>query len=317
MFVPDTVSSHKRTRVTSPEAIRRHLASAKLRRRNKLKEARHNAMEAKTVGRDDAFLECVCAEVPLPDHATYPPLNLAQQNQKPVSGLDSIYEGENKEADPHFTAIEESRRKLAELEADRPLWEEAARERERRESAECAEQAAQKLARERMEASRLAAEAEHEPALRRDARRQERIAASQRNFMRPGPWTAQCALERYHTLSETFDRAKFTNEEPLLFELVPWPVLHAPDALRVEDIDWAAVEAFYHAVRPYLSSPLRGVAEYKTLLQKARQRFHPDRWSARRLTTTIVDENEQDCMTAALNTVSQAIASLWSELQVQ
>jgi hypothetical protein len=224
-------------------------------------------------------------------------------------------------------AIEESKRKLAELEADRPLWEAAAHARMERERQE--EEARQRKAAERRRSQTREAEAdaaqrarEEHLAAEREAQRKreeehaarlerERRARQQRERWAFGPWTPQRALERYRTLSETFDNTKFTvAENPLTFEVVPWPVLASPVTFRVEDVDWTAVEKFFEAVRGLMRPQ-----DYKVFVEKSHRRFHPDRWRSRGLLISVMDEEERACLEVASNTVAQALTPLWREIK--
>ena len=111
-------------------------------------------------------------------------------------------------------------------------------------------------------------------------------------------------------LSETFDAAKFTKENPVEFEIIPWPVLHSPVTLRVEDIDWASVEAFFEAARRYLRTQ-----DYKVFVEKSHKRFHPDRWRARGVLKSLEDEELRGSLEVAANTVAQALTPLWREMR--
>lgn len=203
-------------------------------------------------------------------------------------------------------AIEESRRKLAELEADRPIWEQEAKKRILREQAEQRAMLAKVEERRRAEvrkaeaeryakAQREAQEARRmEEALRREreeAARLERERRQRQQRWSYGPWTAQRALERYKALSEAFDGTKFSAAEPLTSDAVPWPVLQSPVTFSVEDVDWAAVEKFFEAVKPHMRSQ-----DFKIFVEKSHRRFHPDRWRSRSLLKSVVDEAERGCM---------------------
>ncbi len=203
-------------------------------------------------------------------------------------------------------AIAESRRKLADLEADKPLWEQAARAREARERAE--EETQRALAEERKKAKlrreaeeRLARARDEEAAAagREEAERQERETAARRTRARrqrqdrwyTTNWSTAHALARYREVSEAFEEAKFTAEDPVTFDSVPWPILKAPVDLSVEDIDWASVERFFSAVEPLMRT-----SEYKTFVEKSQRRFHPDRWRSRNVLKSVADESERACL---------------------
>lgn len=219
-----------------------------------------------------------------------------------------------------LAAIEESRRKLAELEKDRPLWEEAARRRMEAERAEEEQQRARREAqrraaeaeeRRRRQQERERAEAERRARAAREkaAREQEQRRRQQQQRWTHGLWTTQRALERYKVLSEAFDGARFSEENPASFDAIPWPVLQAPALLGVEDIDWNAVEAFFRSVRPYMRPQ-----DYKAFVQESHRRFHPDRWRARGILRSVADEETRSCLEVASNTVAQALTPLWREV---
>ncbi|KAM6491863.1 hypothetical protein JOM56_012722 [Amanita muscaria] len=218
-------------------------------------------------------------------------------------------------------AIEESRRKLAELEADKPLWEAAAKQRAKREDMERGSIRVEATPLHSVEKERLRAEAERkaralreaEEKRKEDERRQreaeekrkkedercQREAAARRERERQQRrwayiriWTAERALERHKELSEEFDSTKFTAELlPLIIEAVPWPVLTPPARLNIADVDWDAVEKFFSSVRDLMRPQ-----EYKAFVEKSHRRFHPDRWQSRSLWKTVVDETERDSM---------------------
>lgn len=226
----------------------------------------------------------------------------------------------------HQAALEESRRKIMELEADRPLWEAASRERKARERAEeeariQAAASREREAREKAEAAeRAAAHAARKARLAEETAKKEREIHAQRERERRqqqqrqrwslGVWTTQRAFERYKTLAETFDSTKFSTEEPVMFETVPWPILKSPIKMTVEDIEWGAVEKFFDAVRPLM----RG-QDYKTFVETSHRRFHPDRWRSRRLLASVEDDEERGCLEVAANTVAQAITPIWRSLK--
>lgn len=145
---------------------------------------------------------------------------------------------------------------------------------------------------------------EQEAEARRAAQRQQQERWSY------GVWTTQRALERYKVLSDAFDTAKFMPEDPITFLTVPWPVLHRPSTLKIEDVDWSAVEAFFKAVRPHM----RG-QDYNALVEKSHRRFHPDRWRARRVLQGLADDELKACLEVAANTVAQALTPLWREVK--
>lgn len=200
-------------------------------------------------------------------------------------------------------SIEESRRKLAELEADRPLWEEQAKKRLTREKAE--EEARKARYEDRKRSEAMHAEAERRAKKLRDAEaekerletlRAEREAKARQQWSysqprRTGPWTPQRAIEQYKLVSEIFDTRKFTESDPLTIDAIPWPTLLAPNAFTLADINWITVENFcdfyYASARPQ---------DYASFIEKSVRRFHPDRWRSRSLLKTVPDDVERKCL---------------------
>jgi hypothetical protein len=224
----------------------------------------------------------------------------------------------------HEELIAESRRKIAELERDRPLWEAAARARERQEREEEEERRAAHERRKREEAEARARTEEDRRLKAERARRAEaaakakaeaqaeakRRAEAQRARWARGPWTSQRALERYRVLCESFDEA--AKPASLTFEDIPWPTLCAPFTFGPEDIDWAAVETFFRTVRGHMRAQ-----DYRVFVEKSHRRFHPDRWSARGLLAAIRDDDARGMIEVAANTVAQALTPLWREARGQ
>jgi hypothetical protein len=219
----------------------------------------------------------------------------------------------------HEELIAESRRKIAELERDRPLWEAAAQARERQEREEEEERRAAHERRQREEAEVLAraererfeAERERERACRAaEAEAAKRRAEAQRARWARGPWTSQRALERYRVVCESFDGT--AKPASMCFEDIPWPTLCAPFTFGPEDIDWAAVETFFRTVRGHMRAQ-----DYRVFVEKSHRRFHPDRWSARGLLAAISDDDARGMIEVAANTVAQALTPLWREARGQ
>ncbi|GJE92239.1 hypothetical protein PsYK624_083920 [Phanerochaete sordida] len=229
------------------------------------------------------------------------------------------------EEDP--ISLEEKIRRIQEMNS----YEQARRERDeaqrRAEAAEAEKKRKQEeaLQRERERLERLQQEREREEERRRKeheeetqrqrraqeeaerrAKEQQRRAQSERYAS--GPWTPLRALERYRLLCDEFDAASFSSERPMQVEDVPWPVLAHPARFALEDVDWAAVEAFFGAVSKHMRA-----ADFKTFVEKSHRRFHPDRWRGRRILQSIVDDELRACLEVAANTVAQAITPIWRE----
>lgn len=221
--------------------------------------------------------------------------------------------------------LAESIRKMRELERDRPLWEEQRRKREARERAEEQERQVKAEQRRREEAERqrqhreeaerqareVRAEAERRAA-EEERRRQQQRRQKQQQRWEYGTWTSHRALERYRILSEEFDAARFTPDQPITFLDIPWPVLHSPSRLTVEDVDWSAVEGFFATVKSHMRSQ-----DYRDFVERSHRRFHPDRWRARKLWSAVRDDVERSYLEVAANTVAQAITPIWREVKAQ
>lgn len=239
--------------------------------------------------------------------------------------------------------LEASRRKLAELEADRPLWEEAARqraaqeadeERRRDTAARQARQAADEAARQAQQAAEEARRSQRaaEEAARREAKaaEQERIKEEEerervalrmrreevRREARAGfgrwrylPWSNDASYDHFVKASEQFDKLDFRKGDVVVFETIPWPMLTRPGTFFVEDITWQAVEKFFECARYYNTT-----SQFRDLVEKAHKRFHPDRWRSRRVLNCVEDGEEKACLEMAANTVAQALTPLWKEV---
>ncbi|KAJ7579272.1 hypothetical protein C8J56DRAFT_340929 [Mycena floridula] len=360
--VNETDQRYKRTRTTSPGAVKRDLEARRLEREKQKRQRRKSELTGRQQQWHAQFMNEVYAEASTvhasPPEPTYPeynpnesPSDIPRPTASPephyratpspegpyreptIHGDDSdddMAQASNDESDEEETeaqrqaAIAESRRKLAELEADKPLWAEAARQRTAREKAE--EEARRMKMEERVraearaEAARQEAQArrarqetlEREDAARRQREESVRLERERRQRQQRwsyGVWTVQRALERYKVLSETFDAARFSEDYPVEFEMIPWPILTSPMHMSVEDVDWAAVEKFFRAVQPHMRAQ-----DFKTFMEKSHRRFHPDRWRSRRILSGVRDEAERGCLEVAANTVSQAVTPLWREL---
>jgi flagellar biosynthesis GTPase FlhF len=241
-------------------------------------------------------------------------------------------------------AIEESRRKLQALEADRPLWEKAAKERRAREEVEEAEASAKIEAKKRKEkeqtrqqAERLRREQEEaEAQIRREQEKKDAERARQAQERRArrarwtsGRWTTARAVERFKETSDYFDMTRFSEEHPLFIDDVPWPTLRHPDAFSLpEDVDWDSVEYFFDVLKTHMRTQ-----EYIAFVEKSHRRFHPDRWRSRGLFRAVLDSEQRNymeigtctldtriCISAdsfsiAATTVSQALTPIWQKVR--
>ncbi|KAJ7621004.1 hypothetical protein FB45DRAFT_753961, partial [Roridomyces roridus] len=118
-------------------------------------------------------------------------------------------------------------------------------------------------------------------------------------------------------LLDEFEPTKFTAEtRPLTFRAIPWPVLTDPQELCVEHITWGAVDAFFEEVQLQmivLQSGTNNVGEYVSLVGKLHRAFHPDRWKARGVLMTVMDDELRSSLEAAGNVVAQAMTPIWTE----
>ncbi|KAJ2916810.1 hypothetical protein MD484_g3626, partial [Candolleomyces efflorescens] len=241
--------------------------------------------------------------------------------------------------------LEESRRKLAQLEADRPIWEKAAHERRAREEAEEAARWAKAEAKKRQEEERIRQERERfrqeqqeaEAQIRREEARKEAAKAerarerqAKKERWSSGRWTTARAIERFREVSKTFSDTQFSKDNPLAIDDVPWPTLRRPDELSLpEDVDWDSVEYFFEELKNHMKTQ-----DYISLVEKNSRAFHPDRWRSRGLFKAIVDPEERNWMeigtcvftlskykmlsrvNLAATTVSQALTPIWQKVRV-
>ncbi|KAJ6586933.1 hypothetical protein DFH09DRAFT_1141997 [Mycena vulgaris] len=318
-------NASKRTRTFSPGAAKRDLETRRLEREKQKRERREQELNQRKQKRYQHFLNEVYSQVP--DRGG-PSSDGEPANYEYVSdGSDSDDDEKSAELDAEaerMASIAESRRKLAELEADRPLWEQEAKKRERlekeKQEAERSRTAERRAAearradedrRAKLEREQQQARAKEEARVRgwEERARREREKRQRNERWSYGPWTTQRALERFKTLSEIFDSAKFSQDDPLTFDAVPWPVLHSPVSFSVEDVDWAAVEGFFAAVKPHMRSQ-----DFISFVEKSHRRFHPDRWRSRGLLKSVADEADRGCLEVAANTVAQALTPLWRDI---
>ncbi|KIL66189.1 hypothetical protein M378DRAFT_75405 [Amanita muscaria Koide BX008] len=303
-FIYATVHKGKRARTASPTSARRELKSKLLGREIPKRHRREQDFLVKQQRREEKLFKDLMADAQQMH-------NDAQGDTQNGVEEESLQSEEDEEVARRI-AIEESRRKLAELEGDKHLWEAAAKQRSMREEAERGSirvkvATLHSVEKERAEAERKARTLrEAEEKRKEDERRQHEAAAQRERESRQrqqqrwayGPWTTQRALERYKVLSEEFDSTKFSTELPLTVEAVPWPILTPPARLNIADVNWNAVEKFFTSVENHMKPQ-----EYKVLVEKSHRRFHPDRWRSRSLWKTVVDETERDGMEVGKGTL--------------
>ena len=272
VYTPSTLRPNKRMRTEplAPKRSRQHNGMREERGRQRARQKEWNDKSRKA--REDAFIQ---------ELFNYHPSRSQSQPQSEPEIVSDECPDEAEEIDPieaERRTIDESRRKIMELEKDKPLWEVAKKERERREQEEERERRAAKTARERKaevekkereDRERMEREAEERRKREQEEhqrREKERKHTQNRARWTRGPWTVQRALERYRFLCEQFDEAKFSIEVPLTFNDIPWPILHC--TFSVEDIEWSSVEKFFASIKPHVR-----IQDYKALVEKSHRRF--------------------------------------------
>ncbi|KAF5385866.1 hypothetical protein D9615_002553 [Tricholomella constricta] len=296
----------KRTRTGSPSAAKRNLAASKQAREKQKIEQRRKEQEARRMAREAELLQELYRnnpDVDMPD-ASQGTGSASSDEDSDEDGGDGDGVGkspvpadaaDDEEEVRRLAAIAESRRKLAELEADRPLWEAAAAQRKEQERKEAEAQRVKAEKRKRAEEAERRAKEQREQeeqwkreeeeayrkareeATRRYAEQEERArqqrAKRERDSWSHGYWTVERAKERYGNLAEHFDKAKYSASElPLAANDVPWPMLARN--FDLEDVTWQAVADFFNAVRPTMKT-----TEFKKFIIKSHLRFHTDRHS--------------------------------------
>lgn len=230
-------------------------------------------------------------------------------------------------------AVEESRRKMTELLAEEARAAEKARtEKQRKDREEAVRKALEKAERQRKqreEAERKAeslrereeqAEAERNMQRKAEKRRQRWEEATQREearcrdrdqtFRGQGPWSNRKAFQRFQAVMEELESTKFSESQPLTSGAIPWPLLGDPYNFKREDVEWATAETFFTTIRV---NPGMEMKEYKDLIARVHRMFHPDRWGARGILQTVLDEEMRDALQKAGSVVSQAVTPLWTQ----
>lgn len=210
--------------------------------------------------------------------------------------LDVVSEGETEEE--REARVEDSRRKMAELERDQPIWEAAkARRKEKdlnaRQNQEAMTQhdqvtkahnddeirpkegaATGSSARDKEQTEKKEKEKEEE---RRRAIWALYQAEIERKRFEARHWTRGTALHYYTKLSKEFDAKSkgklFGANAPLSFHSVPWPMLVDPRSSSVSDITWETVEEFLSMAEKQMTEE-----QFNRLLVTSQRRFHDDRW---------------------------------------
>ncbi|KAJ8074694.1 hypothetical protein PM082_022272 [Marasmius tenuissimus] len=100
-------------------------------------------------------------------------------------------------------------------------------------------------------------------------------------------WDFDHALRIYEKFGLAFDRTRFSDDMPLVWEAIPWPVVN-PLPVPVELVSWNAIEVFFAKAQQTLD-PQR----FRAIVKESIHRFHLDRWRAKGLLKTVVDNNER------------------------
>ncbi|KAG6900749.1 hypothetical protein C0993_002173 [Termitomyces sp. T159_Od127] len=316
-----TTSRKKKARTVSPDEIRKTLRAKRAAIRQQRQEQRKREFEMRRMDREETLLrEALMSDVEMPDAALMEP----PQSQGTVEMNSPSPEcQEVHEADPfeektpvpddfvdddkatHAARIEQSRRKMAELEKDRPLWNAAAARRMeqqqleeealRREAAERRARKAQRENEERVkredeerakkeEAAQAQRQMEIQSLIDRENKRRQRLQ-QMFHYWSSAAWSATLALDRYRTLLHEFGQAKFIpGVIPLRTCDIPWPVL--PREYTLQCVTLEEITKFFDTMRAILS-----MEDYKDLLKKSSLRFHPDHWSIR--LDSVVNEEER------------------------
>lgn len=312
---------HKKTRLHSPISQRRQFERKQAERLRK----RKTQLQAKFYARKEA-LERIFWEnhgVPAYVQETYynhrtsesraSPFGSSEPSPEPSSDVDAP----ESEEEARMARIEESRRKLAELEKDKPLWEESKRRREVRESEDELQRKQEKSKREAEEKERKRMEEIRKG--RDDGRYQQQPAPEREILLREKAqkmfvtsyldllgWGPEHAFQRYVHTADAFDKASFEKQR-VTFAAIPWPILNS--SFSIEDIEWEAVESFFFTMQQGMSP-----ADFKKLVVMSHRRFHPDKWCSRKVLQNAEDDLERHLLLVAGNLVSQAITPIWEEV---
>ncbi|KAH0589477.1 hypothetical protein H2248_005225 [Termitomyces sp. 'cryptogamus'] len=334
-----TSSKKKKARTVSPDAIRKTLRAKRTLIRQQRKEQRKREFEMRRMNREEILLrEALMSDVEMPDAASMePPMSQgtvemhspsperqSANETEPIEEKTPVPEDVGYEGVAHIAKIEESKRKMAELEKDRPLWNAAATRRMEQQrldeealKREAAERRAKKAQRECEERARReeeerkkkeeAAQTEQQKEMQRLIDREnERRQRLQRmfNYWSSAAWSAPLALDRYRALLYEFGQAKFMpGIIPLRTCDVPWPVLLREYTLECVTLE--EITKFFDTMRAILS-----MEDYKDLLKKSSLRFHPDHWSTR--LNSVVNEAERKAIAEVNTMIIQHLTSLLS-----
>ncbi|KAG6915788.1 hypothetical protein DXG01_009826 [Tephrocybe rancida] len=300
-FTP--IGKSKRTRTTSPGEITRHLQEKKNTRREakmkRMKEDldawRHARQEERL---QDAFYvpsDVEMTDAPLSQGTVDMNSPTPERQDEPQSepSAEKTPVPDDIAPDPqaaHDAAIEASRRKLAELEKDRGLWEAAAarrQERERKEEEALKREAAARRHTMEVEKRKPARRAEDErkrqeeaareqtpapEAAYKESQRQLKIQSWHQQWFTREVWSDGHAFQRYVTLLKEFGDTLYKPGVQSMTVLdVPWPILD--QTFTLTQVTAKTVTDFFSHFRQTLPPE-----DFKMLLKKSSLRFHPDHW---------------------------------------
>ncbi|KAI0088662.1 hypothetical protein BDY19DRAFT_179335 [Irpex rosettiformis] len=267
-------------------------------------------------------------------------IKIAQQEEKlsrmERDKLDRELAQDEADDDSETVRQAELAEKIKRMEELRKIEREEQEERKRREAAKAEAERLEREARERAEAERLAREREEAERLARERQEREeqekrraentkrlyyqgatveRARCYERDLQYCAGWNVTMrnvprALARFVGVSEEFDSLKFhETAQPLTFESVPWPILDHPHRMSFDRLEGTTVDQFFASVKD-----IQTHAEYMSLVKKARNRFHPDRWRSRGILVSVLDEDLRGRLEVAGNEVSKQINHLWDKI---
>ncbi|KAF9033994.1 hypothetical protein BDZ89DRAFT_1111183 [Hymenopellis radicata] len=216
-----------------------------------------------------------------------------------------------------------SRSRLMDLELYAPFWKQSKEKREEREREESltrsaeiratkeklekllAEEEEERLRRESEEEARREMETKRAAWLSANAREEKRCQQRDKRWPWPASLTStHIIFARFKFVVDDFSSIRFSDDQPVTFLSVPWPVLLNPHHISFDEITPPAIESFFLKLKLIESS------DYRRLLSKAQQLFHPDRWRSRNLLKTVFDEDLRKSFEDTVNTTSQVINGL-------
>ncbi|KAF8218106.1 hypothetical protein K438DRAFT_18343 [Mycena galopus ATCC 62051] len=243
----------------------------------------------------------------------------------------------------------ESRLKILQLEADRPLWEAAKKKREENQRAERAKEEERRRAAEVEESRRKMREFQEQEKARKSAAEKERMRRQaeekarreKEEQEREQRETAQRERERLWKAATEAEEARCEKRDEQMFGAGAWTPLRALERLKLQVAEFEKIKfsegqplTFRVIPWPVLTDPLDSDieqiewnaveafftrakiqlatnAEYNGLVEKVHRLFHPDKWKSRNLLVTVLDEELRKSLETAGNVVAQAMTPIW------